>query len=404
MTIDALLPEVRRLHDQGLGSRQIAKALGISKDAALRLEKKVEIEDLRQGKALAGPSSTPLMRYEAACRALAEAKIVDEVKNIRDQAMAMKLYARQAKNKDLEADASEIRLRAEQRLGQMMDAQRKSIGFNPGHRFTGGVSETPPAPPTLDEAGIDKNLAKRARRLNSLSNEEFEAMIENVRDDVRHSAERSALAKATRQEKHERIARGALAAVPVDLATFGPFPMIYADPPWKWGHFGEKDQENEAGKERTPDQHYPTLTYDAIAAFSIQGKPIREIAHKDAVLMLWCTSANIPYALRVMRAWDFEYKSHAVWVKDRPGLGLIFRNQHELLLMGTRGNMPGPQYQPWSVFEYPRGPHSAKPAEIRAEIERMYPAFDGATRLELFARAQVPGWTTYGFETNISAT
>jgi hypothetical protein len=45
--------------------------------------------------------------------------------------VAIKAYARQAKNKDLEADAYEIRLRAERRLGEMMEvgkADRASVG------------------------------------------------------------------------------------------------------------------------------------------------------------------------------------------------------------------------------------------------------------------------------------
>jgi N6-adenosine-specific RNA methylase IME4 len=125
---------------------------------------------------------------------------------------------------------------------------------------------------------------------------------------------------------------------------------------------------------------------------------IPELAHKDAALFLWCTSANLPYALEVMAAWDFTYKAQAVWVKDKCGLGLVFRNQHELLLYGTRGAMPGPAYQPASVFAYPRGRHSAKPAAVRTAIERMYPSFDATTRLELFAREQVKGWTGWGYE------
>jgi N6-adenosine-specific RNA methylase IME4 len=87
-----------------------------------------------------------------------------------------------------------------------------------------------------------------------------------------------------------------------------------------------------------------------------------------------------------------------VWVKDKLGLGFVFRNKHEVLLYGTRGNMPAPQYQPPSVFEYPRGEHSAKPPEIRQIIERMYPDFSARNRLELFARDKAENWTSYGFE------
>ena len=76
--------------------------------------------------------TTELAKYNEACRLIAEAKAVDEVKDIRDRAVAMAAYARQAKNRDMEADAAEIRMRATCRLGEMVREQKRTIGLNPG--------------------------------------------------------------------------------------------------------------------------------------------------------------------------------------------------------------------------------------------------------------------------------
>ena len=57
-------------------------------------------------------NNSELARYDAACRAIAEAKAVDEVLLIHDQARAMAAAARIAKNWTTEIDAAEIRIRA----------------------------------------------------------------------------------------------------------------------------------------------------------------------------------------------------------------------------------------------------------------------------------------------------
>jgi N6-adenosine-specific RNA methylase IME4 len=196
------------------------------------------------------------------------------------------------------------------------------------------------------------------------------------------------LYRGRKQQRHAGLSNAS-------ATSFGqPFPLIYADPPWPY------ETHSDLGKVMTsPDNHYPTMTVEQICDLMVGDKHITEIIADDCALFLWCTSANlICMAQQVWERWGFEYSTHAVWDKQRTGTGLIFRNQHEVLVYARRGNMPGPLYLPPSVFSYPRGKHSAKPPEIRQALEKMYPAFGEQDRLELFARGKVPGWSVWGDE------
>ena len=133
-----------------------------------------------------------LIKYEAACRALAEAKAVDEVKDLRDKADAMRIYAMQSKNKTLEIDAAEIRIRAERRLGEMIIAQKSDAGLNTGKLKQGPVLVTDEGGelPKLSDAGISYDLSSRAQKIAAVPEAEFEAEVGEWRERVSAENER----------------------------------------------------------------------------------------------------------------------------------------------------------------------------------------------------------------------
>jgi hypothetical protein len=136
---------------------------------------------------------TALIKYEAACLALAECKAVDEVKAWADKAAAMQAYGRMAKDKTLEVDAAEIRIRAERRLGELIAAQKAGPGLaKPGVKPSGNsvVADDRIQTPTLAEAGISKDLSSRAQKLAAVPEEEFEAELAAKRERDREEGAR----------------------------------------------------------------------------------------------------------------------------------------------------------------------------------------------------------------------
>lgn len=189
-----------------------------------------------------------------------------------------------------------------------------------------------------------------------------------------------AVKKAARKKK-ERDLSQKQAALPTKQ-----YGVIYADPEWKFETFSEN------GMDRSAENHYPTSSTESIAA-----RKVPEIAAKDSVLFLWATVPMIRDALKVMKAWGFEYKSQMVWVKDRVGTGYWFRNQHEILLVGTKGKVPAPAPgSQWSsVVEEPVGAHSEKPDIFYELIEEYFP---NLPKIELNARRARDGWDSWGNE------
>lgn len=322
-----------------------------------------------------------LVKYDAACHALAEARTADEAKAIHNKAEAMRAYARQAKNRDLEIDAAEIRMRAEIRLGELIQAQKETVGLNSGTLARGSSMEPRDTRPTLADAGIDKKLSSRAQKMAAIPEDKREAMIAEWRGRVEKENERvtvNLLREGERAQRDETLAQA-----DTEWPT-GVFPVIYADPPWRYEHPPMGDTG------RSIENHYPTMTLEQICAM-----PVQEICADDAVLFLWATAPKLAECMEVLDAWGFDYRTCMAWVKDKIGMGYYVRNKHELLLIARRGGLPvpDPSNRPGSVVEAPRNEHSAKPCQFYELIERMYPDLP---KIELFSRSPREGWQAWG--------
>src|SRR5712692_10811469 len=202
-----------------------------------------------------------LVRYEAARNALAECVRVDEVKVIHNQAMALQVYAKQAKDKELIGYATEIRLRAERRAGEILKEMDKAKGrCGPGRGKAGSCAG--PAfngAPTLKELGVSKTQSSKWQRLADLKPQAFEDHVEIAKKrtlDGTNVALNLAM-KHQRRAELEKTLGQKQCALPVQK-----FGVIYADPEWQIVY-------NHSQKNYDAGLHYPTTPTEVIAARNI---------------------------------------------------------------------------------------------------------------------------------------
>lgn len=185
-----------------------------------------------------------------------------------------------------------------------------------------------------------------------------------------------------REERLDNLAE--IARGNADLDTSVRYPIIYADPPWRY------ENPPIGASNRSIENHYPTMTLEEICAL-----PVTDLATDDALLYLWATAPKLAECFAVVTAWGFEYRTCLVWDKEVIGMGYHARNQHELLLVCKRGEIPPPPAgtQPASVYRERRSEHSAKPIFFYEMIERAYPQLP---KIELFSRSSRDGWIGWG--------
>lgn len=166
------------------------------------------------------------------------------------------------------------------------------------------------------------------------------------------------------------------------------YSVIYADPPWPY-------KDKMSGHSFSLDHEYQTQPLKWI-----QNLPVRDIAAKDCVLLLWVPNPQLPDGLDVMKAWAFRFKTVAfVWSKLTKhhkrvaNLGRWTMGNVEMVLLGTRGKPQRLSRNVKQFIEAERREHSRKPDELKRRIEELI----GGPRIELFARGQSgEAWDQFG--------
>jgi N6-adenosine-specific RNA methylase IME4 len=217
------------------------------------------------------------------------------------------------------------------------------------------------------------------------------------------------------------------------------FQVIVADCPWPF-----QDSLKMSDVPRGALANYNTMTMQ-----EIREMPVKAACNPaGAVLCLWVPGSLLQDGLDTMKTWGFQHKQTYVWVKTKKkpyanveklfknmvplaerikpgsvtklkdyarilkgalaatklnmslafGMGRLFRQTHEICLVGTSKNEIYQHLEnrsQRSVCLAENLGHSSKPEDLQDSLETMFPK---ARKLELFARRIRPDWTCLGNE------
>ena len=258
-----------------------------------------------------------LVLLSDAQRALTQARSVDEVCHLRDRAAAVRAYARKAKlGQDILFDAATIKLRAERRLGEILQQTELAKG-SPGNQHTQALatSSDNSLPVTLKELGLTKSESSRSQRIAELPEEAFEQYLaESIA--AKREPTMTAILKliGKKGSPSQSSAKSHTSGSPVSAS--------------------------EASSRR-----YATGLMNLNGLLSSEyrdlGSLLRESASslflESAQLHVWCLPEQLLDALDLVEAWDFAYASAIPVATDDADGSNFWPVTHGLLVLGTRG-------------------------------------------------------------------
>lgn len=157
-----------------------------------------------------------LLHIDAAKREILSADSLLKVKVLWNKSEALRQLGQAAKDPELINYATEFKLRCERRLGEMLAPE---VRQGPHRSKNGGGRIF-----TLKELEIEPHLSSRAQRIASVSEEKFEAVIAEVKQQEKEITRRAVEKLLSIKEPK-----------PQPPLPNGKYRVFYADPPWQYG-------------------------------------------------------------------------------------------------------------------------------------------------------------------------
>ncbi len=351
-----------------------------------------------------------LVAYDRARAAIAEAKTVKAVLDVRDQIAHLKLHAKQVQDREMMVEAIDLQLRADRYLGEMLGALQQAGALRaPGSRGKTVTADDQSRPATLEEIGVKKNLSSAAKRTAALSEAAFEEIVSGARDKIKSGGailiDPVKAAAKTAEQNDRRAAHAARTINGGSIADLGKmvregrkFGSIGSDPQWKFL------TRSAAGEGRSANIHYKTEEVD-----KIKDLPVGELLADDGAFYMWMVVWCPQDALDLLSHYGLRHVTTAfTWVKTNGdditniwddsswhlGMGYWSRSNPEQCWLATKGNPKRLYADVRQLIIAPVMEHSRKPDAWLDRIERL----TEGDYLELQARRTRRGWISWGDE------
>jgi len=312
--------------------------------------------------------NSQLALLQNARTALSQVATVDDAREIRDKADAVRHYARQAKlGQELIIEAAVVKLRAERRLGQILGDMQLATGVR-GNQHAESSGE--PNGALLSELGINKSESSRMQRIAELDEKLFETYIQS---ETESRCEPTIMGVMRLVRESKRPSSRATESPPVDYESFASIDeLIRADRRFKTVLI--------------------TPPFDVLSFEQLERERIREVVDEDTNVFLWAHPDRLIETLDLADCWGLGYRRAIISI---PPKTFMLEQSPHLLLHFQIGDAKLVDTDIASWILCPQPDDVGVPHAVRHAIQRRA----SLPLLEIFAKARPPNsdWTVVDY-------